>query len=95
MNLTLGIIEVVSVVIGIIFVAIGHVVTISRWRAEVDQRVKFLIDEDKILHGRIEKRDEQIMAKLDAISGCVHKLELRAAHLDGMHEGIEKEKGAS
>lgn len=93
MNLTLGIIEVVSVVIGVIFVAVGHVVTISRWRAEIDERVKFLIDEDKILHSRIEKRDEKIMAKLAAISECVHKLELRAAHTDGLQLGMEKMEG--
>ena len=93
MNLTLGIIEVVSVVIGVIFVAVGHVVTISRWRAEIDERVKSLIDEDKILHSRIEKRDEKIMAKLAAISECVHKLELRAAHTDGLQLGMEKMEG--
>ena len=91
MQVTLGALEVVAALCVAVMTLWMYSSRITTWRAEINQKVKFLIDEDRLLHKRIEDRDEKMISKLDDIADNLKKLELRDAHRAGLEKGLNKQ----
>ena len=89
MTVTLGVIEVGAALVTLLAGLFYHAQAISRWRAQIESQVAFLIDEDKRIHDRIEGHNEKVLNKLDGIASDLKKLELRAAHEDGQKEAAK------
>ena len=79
MTVTLGVIELALGVAALLAGLIVHAQAISRWRAQIEQQVKFLIEEDKRLHGRIESHNTRVLDKLDLIAADLKNVELWCA----------------